>query len=118
VCVAVRTDATLNMPMTSATELLTIAEVARICRVHEATVRRYIAKGHLRSVRVGRVIRVRSDDLEAYIGRSARDGESEDRFRPFTEDDPLWSIVGAFETEEPWVSGDKYRGLHGSAGRS
>jgi excisionase family DNA binding protein len=103
--------------MTSATELLTIAEVARICRVHEVTVRRHIASGRLRSVRVGRGIRVRTEDLEAFMESPALSGEDDGKFKPFTEDDPLWTIVGAFEGNETWVSGDKYRALYGDPER-
>jgi excisionase family DNA binding protein len=97
--------------MTSATELLTVADVARICRVHEATVRRHIASGRLRSVRVGRGIRVRTEDLKRFMESPVLPGEDPGKFKPFTEDDPLWNIVGIIADDEPWVSGDKYRAL-------
>jgi excisionase family DNA binding protein len=103
--------------MTSATELLTIAEVARICRVHEATVRRHIASGKLRSVRVGRGIRVRTEDLERFMESPVLPGEDAGTFKPFTEDDPLWNIVGAFEGTETWISSDKHRALYGASDR-
>jgi excisionase family DNA binding protein len=97
--------------MTTIDELLTVADVARICRIHEATVRRHIASGRLRCVRVGRGIRIRAEDLESYMESPVLPGEDDSKFKPFTEDDPLWNIVGIIDDDEPWVSGDKYRAL-------
>lgn len=48
-------------------ELLTVREVAQICRVHEVTIRRHIRQGLLRSVRVGRAVRIRREDLDGYV---------------------------------------------------
>jgi excisionase family DNA binding protein len=47
--------------------LLTVAEVAERLRVHPITVRRHIKDGRLRAVRVGRAVRVRESDLEAFL---------------------------------------------------
>lgn len=47
--------------------LLTVTEVATRLRLHEMTVRRQIRAGRLRAVRVGRGIRVREEDLEAFV---------------------------------------------------
>lgn len=47
--------------------LLTVAEVARRLRLHQMTVRRQIRAGRLRAVRVGRGIRLREEDLEAFV---------------------------------------------------
>ena len=47
--------------------LLTVPEVAERLRVHPITVRRHIKAGRLRAVRVGRAVRVRESDLEAYL---------------------------------------------------
>ncbi len=52
--------------------LLTVTEVAEICRVSERTVRRWIADGTLRSTHLGRVVRIRRRDLEDFI----REGNS------------------------------------------
>ncbi len=47
--------------------LLTVQEVAERLRVHPITVRRHIKAGRLRAVRVGRSVRVRVSDLEAFL---------------------------------------------------
>jgi excisionase family DNA binding protein len=53
--------------MISHDNLLTVAQVARRLQVHEITVRRHIKAGRLKAVRVGRGLRVRGEDLEAFI---------------------------------------------------
>ncbi len=105
--------------MTTDTALLTVQDVARYCQVHEATVRRHIASGRLRSVRVGRAVRVRSEDLDAYLkpsvdpgAASTTDEDSERKWKPFTMDDSLWNIVGMIhDSDDDWISGDKHRAL-------
>jgi excisionase family DNA binding protein len=94
-------------------ELLTVDQVARICRVHPVTVRRHIASGRLRSVRAGRGVRIRRDDLEAYLEQAtAAHSAHEATTDRFTKEDPLWNIVGMIdEPGEVWVSGDKRRAL-------
>jgi excisionase family DNA binding protein len=47
-------------------KLLTVKEAAERYRVHEMTIRRHIARGWLRAVRVGRAVRIREEDLENY----------------------------------------------------
>ena len=46
--------------------LLTVQEVAQRLRVHPITVRRHIKAGRLRAVRVGRSVRVRRSDVNAF----------------------------------------------------
>src|SRR3972149_6948725 len=48
-------------------DLLTVEEVADRLRLHEMTVRRHIKAGRLRAVRVGRRVRVREEDLAAFV---------------------------------------------------
>ena len=95
-------------------ELLTVHDVARLCQLHEVTVRRHISEGRLLSVRVGKGVRVRKEDLDAYIEpqdhsqahHAGRQG------RPFTKDDAFWKIVGAFDDPGgAWVSGDIHRAV-------
>ena len=53
-----------------ASEFLTVSEVARRLRVHEATVYRRVAEGSLPAVRVGEgfgPIRIAADELEAWL---------------------------------------------------
>jgi excisionase family DNA binding protein len=52
---------------TSRSPLLTVAEVAERLNVSIRSVRRLIKGGKLRIVRVGRVVRVRPEALEALI---------------------------------------------------
>jgi len=54
------------MPTASTQEqltFLTIPQVAQQLQVNDYTVRRMISKGQLKAVRVGRLIRIRPDDL-------------------------------------------------------
>jgi excisionase family DNA binding protein len=50
------------------TRLLTIDQVAAAVQVCPKTVRRVIADGELRSVRVGRQIRISRSELDRYLG--------------------------------------------------
>src|SRR2546426_4875249 len=59
----------------SMSELLTVNEVARRLRLHHMTVRRQIRSGRLRAVRVGRGIRVREEDMEAFLEPEVRKEE-------------------------------------------
>ena len=47
--------------------LLTVAEVAEQLRLHPITVRRHIKAGRLRAVRVGRAVRVRQSEVDAFM---------------------------------------------------
>ena len=60
--------------------LLTVPEVAKRLRVHQLTVRRHIKDGSLPAVRVGRAIRVKEDDLNAFLEptRATRQGTTEE----------------------------------------
>ncbi len=85
-------------------DLLTIADVARIWGVHTVTVRRRIAAGRLRAERVGRTILVRREDANASPAEKEHPG--------FSEDDPLWDMVGMVnDPGSAWVSSDKHRAL-------
>lgn len=52
--------------------LFTIAEVAAILKVSRKTVAREIAAGHLRAKYVGRLPRITSRELEAYVAGPGR----------------------------------------------
>ena len=54
--------------------LLTVAHVSLALSVSERTVRRLLASGELSVVRLGRSVRVRQLDLDAYIGRQLHAG--------------------------------------------
>lgn len=47
--------------------LMTIAEIAQHTRLSERTIRRAIATGAFPTIRVGRTIRVRTTDLNAFL---------------------------------------------------
>jgi len=46
-------------------ELLTIDEVAKQLKISKATVRRHIREGRLRAVKIGRVVRISTEDLKS-----------------------------------------------------
>jgi len=52
--------------------LLTIKEVAKQLNVHWQTVRNYIDRKELKSVRIGKLVRVRPDDLQEFITDSKK----------------------------------------------
>lgn len=54
------------------TELLTLQEVAERLRVSVSTVRRLVASGQIRVVKVGRKPLVTSRELEAYLAAAVR----------------------------------------------
>lgn len=98
-----------------AIELLTVREAAELLRVSPITVRRHIAAGHIKAVRVGRAVRVPKATLDqllrtAPVNRPMRD--SIPQGRPTNEDDPLWDIIGIAETTGPTdVSENKHKYL-------
>ena len=51
----------------SARPLLTVERAAFLASVSEATIRRAIRDGRLSSVRIGRSVRIRPDDLDAFL---------------------------------------------------
>lgn len=59
----------------AAQRLLTVARIAERLDVCERTVRRLIQSGHLKSLRVGRCLRITEEDFQAYVAR-CRSGAS------------------------------------------
>ncbi len=52
-------------------DFLTVAEVAKILKLNEQTVRNWIADGSLPALRVGRRVRIRRHDFQALINSEA-----------------------------------------------
>src|SRR5687768_6691258 len=104
-------------------ELVTISEAAQALRVAPVTIRRYITKGRLHAVRVGRGIRIDRDEVE----RLPEPTNVSDEFAwvppagrkyikylkgPMRSDDPFWGIIGLGDGDpNENVSGDKYKYL-------
>lgn len=95
-------------------ELLTVEDIARMCQVHEMTVRRHISEGRLKAVRVGKGVRVRKEDLEAYLQPEQPQPAGTKRGpglrpKPITRDDPIFRLVGIVRSREAAdLSEDKY----------
>jgi excisionase family DNA binding protein len=90
-------------------ELLTVKEIARMCRVHELTIRRHIAQGKLKAVRVGKSIRIRQEDVEAYLAED-RKPDAGEKDGIITESDPFLDLIGMIEDEEAAdLSSNKYK---------
>ena len=47
--------------------LLTVSEVAEVCRVSDRTVRRWIERGELAAHRLGRQVRISEKDLKIFL---------------------------------------------------
>ena len=47
--------------------LLTVSEVAEVCRVSDRTVRRWIERGELPAHRLGRQLRISEKDLKIFL---------------------------------------------------
>lgn len=57
-------------------EILTVSDIARYLRVTSKTVYGLVRDGALRSFRVGRALRCRRSDVEAFISRSEQAGNN------------------------------------------
>ncbi len=95
-------------------EMLTVEEIARTCRLHEMTIRRHIAEGKLKAVRVGKGVRVRQEDFEAYITPATISSKPGGRGRratdkPLTKKDAIFGLVGIVNVPlAADLSGNKY----------
>ena len=58
----------------SSGRLLRIEDIANSLSVSRSMAWKLVAHGQLRSLRIGRAVRVRQADLEAYIAAAAREG--------------------------------------------
>ena len=52
-----------------AKKLLSLKEVAEYMKVHEVTVRRWVKENRIKSLRVGKLIRFREQDVEDWMER-------------------------------------------------
>ncbi len=64
----------MDTTSTVAPRLLRLEEVADRLAISRSMAWKIIALGELRSLRIGRAVRVRQADLEAYITDAAREG--------------------------------------------
>lgn len=55
----------ISLPMVS--KVFTVEEVADHLRVTPRAVREWIRKGHLKATKIGRLVRVKEEDLQAFI---------------------------------------------------
>jgi excisionase family DNA binding protein len=95
--------------------LLTVKEVAEMCRVHEVTIRRHIRDGRLPVLRAGRALRVRRSDVERFLSPVPEGVDPKKWGLPMLADDPLWAIIGMGDSGGPGdVSANKYKYLYGA----
>ncbi len=64
----------MDTKSTTVPRLLRLHEVADRLSISTSMAWKLIAYGHLPSVRIGRAVRVRPTDLEAYLEGAAREG--------------------------------------------
>ena len=65
-------------------KMLMLKEVADYCGVHPATVKRWVKSGKLPAFRVGRSLKVNSDDLHKHINQGAAiKPEEMPEYRPY-----------------------------------
>lgn len=107
-------------------ELLTVAQVAELLQVNPLTVRRYIERGTLPAVRVGRRVRVHREAIEGLLQPVSAKGDTykatgrPPRGRATSAEDPLWQLVGIGESPEPTDASRKHEYLaegHGPNGQ-
>lgn len=95
-------------------ELLTVEEVARIVKASVSTVRKWIRTGELRSVKIGRLRRVRRADLQQSFREEPEEEYDEEywdrRFPVVTADSPILQLAGKWSSGLADVSEhhDKY----------
>lgn len=98
-----------------AMELLTVVEAAQVLKVSAVTVRRRIADGSLKALKVGKGVRVRRESVDQFakpITPAVRERIQGPRGRPTSADDPLWRLVGIADSAGPGdVSENKHRYL-------
>lgn len=86
-------------------DLLTVEETAKLLKVSQITIRRYISSGRLPAVRIGRGVRIERDSIEDLLTpiepRIATPRSRVPKGQPFTMEDPLWNIVGIGRTDPP-----------------
>lgn len=71
-------DAVKGKPMlTVAERLLTMRELAERLRVSRVTAWRCVAERNLKCIRIGRAVRIRERDLEAWLERNATGGDGD-----------------------------------------
>ena len=92
--------------------LLTVREVAEELRISQMTVRRHIASGKLRAVRVGRGVRIDRSAVDRFVTPvDSGMEESEPAGQPLSFDDPIWQLVGMIKDDGPtdmYVNHDRY----------
>jgi excisionase family DNA binding protein len=61
-------------------EFLTVADIARVLKLNQQTVRNWIDRGSLPALHIGRRVRIRRSDFEALLerGRTVPRGEPEE----------------------------------------
>lgn len=58
---------------TESQELLSTKEVAKLFSVSKQTVRAWMRSGQLKSIHVGQIVRVRREDVQAFIEQNERE---------------------------------------------
>ena len=88
-------------------ELLTVDETAQVLKVSRVTVRRFISRGELRFVQIGRQRRIEREEVERFVrGNSHPIDDVPDEVRdapPLMPDDPILGLIGIGKSEGPGV---------------
>ena len=95
-------------------EYMTVQEIADRCRVHPATIRRHIAAGRLKAVRIGRRVRVKAEDLERYLSQNGSGSDRAKGVQDFdlTLNEALDGLIGMIDRPDlADVSENKHRYL-------
>jgi excisionase family DNA binding protein len=95
-------------------EFLTVADIARVLKLNQQTVRNWIDQGHLRAVRVGRRVRLRRSALDAFVAAGeapATEADDEPGSAKSDLNADHWARLGAALAEASAALADKDRAM-------
>jgi len=92
-------------------QLLSVKEAAALVGVSQATMWRWIRQGHIPTVKIGGLRRIRRADFDRLIKEGTKSSEKIERIPPITRESFLFALLGAGASGQGDISSDKYKYL-------